>query len=289
MFTGQENPLPGWRGGDGNAAYLDKTLRFQDIEGRLNESVGVGTVFALLSRGFVLSVLAYVAGLVLGLIILLGGSAEAFGGWMLFLSLAATVVFWVVVLFSRAPEPIGEWRVLLAERHGRRDQAYLGIRSVLKARGFPVSVSDEDGRMVLRERSYVAYISVFTYGSSLYLGWMMWRSRKGYQLLGQFIGDMWQSLKGQNQIEHQILRSERARAMREAVHLASREGLLVALEDAEGQRFSGSQQQMTGGAPGQPPRTWYPGTPVADGQLPSMPVHPPQQGPGDTQYGGWTS
>lgn len=33
-------PLPGWRGGDGNAAYLDKTLRHGPVEEYFGESVG---------------------------------------------------------------------------------------------------------------------------------------------------------------------------------------------------------------------------------------------------------
>ncbi|MHC3474139.1 hypothetical protein ACYF6T_36320 [Streptomyces sp. 7R007] len=283
MFTGQVNPLPGWRGGDGNAAYLDKTLRFRGIEEQLNESVGPGVVFALFARGLVLSVLVYLVGTVLGLFLFIVGGTAAFGMW-LFMTLVAIVVFWVVILFARLPEPIAEWRVLLAERHGRRDQAYLGVRRVLQARGFPLAVGEEQGRLVLRERTYVAYISVFTYGSSLYLGWMMWRSRRGYQLLGQFLGDLWLSLQAKNQIEHQILRSEGARAMREAVHLACREGLMVALEQSDPQPYADPPPQVTGGYPGPPPQA-----PYTTGQFPSMPVQPPPPGPNGPQSGGWTS
>ncbi|MEN3584639.1 hypothetical protein AAH978_10870 [Streptomyces sp. ZYX-F-203] len=244
MFSDQDPGLPGWRGGDGNAAYLDKTLRFTDIETRLNETVGIAQIFFLFARAFVVSLVAFGVAAFFGLFLLIGGGFEAAGAWMTLSSFGCGALFWLVVLLSREPEPIAEWRVLLAEREGRKEHAHEGIRKVLRARGFPVRVTEEQGRLVLRERGYVAYISVFGYGTSLYLGWMMWRSRRGYQLIGRLLGDMWESVRGQNQIDHQILRSERARAMREAVHMASREGLMVALEDA------GHESALPEGLPG---------------------------------------
>lgn len=38
-MTDAFTPLPGWRGGDGNAAYLDKTLRHEPMAIYLDESV----------------------------------------------------------------------------------------------------------------------------------------------------------------------------------------------------------------------------------------------------------
>jgi hypothetical protein len=280
MFTAESNALPGWRGGDGNAAYLDKTLRFQPIETDLNESVSSKFLRLLLLRSFLVSFLLYLAGFLFGvLLLLIGGSTVGFG-WMVFCGLVSTVVFWVVLLFSRTPEPIAEWRVLLAERYGRRDHAYLGIRQVLSTRGFPVGVEEKDGRLILRESSYVVYISVFTYGSSLYLGWMMWRSRRGYQLIGQYLRDMMQGLQGRNTIELQILRSERARALREAAHIACREGLAVALSDSDGgwpDPQVEPQPSYGGGIPGPTPATYesYGYGPVGAPPIPVMPPTPP--------------
>ncbi|MFC1438262.1 hypothetical protein ABUW04_08335 [Streptacidiphilus sp. N1-10] len=278
MFIAESNALPGWRGGDGNAAYLDKTLRFQPIEMHLNESVSSKFLKLLLLRSFLVSFLLYLAGFLFGVVLLLiGGSAVGFG-WLVFCGLVSTVVFWVVLLFSRLPEDIAEWRVLLAERYGRRDQAYLGIRQVLSTRGFPVGVEEKDGRLILRESSYVVYISVFTYGSSLYLGWMMWRSRRGYQLIGQYIRDMVQGLQGRNTIELQILRSERVRALREAAHIACREGLAVALSDSDGgwpDPQVEPQPSYGGGIPGPTPAPYEAYGPYGSVGAPPIPVTPP--------------
>ncbi len=57
MFVADTNPLPGWRGGDGNAAYLDKTLKFGEIETQLNESTNFGFLIGLMGQGFLTAVL----------------------------------------------------------------------------------------------------------------------------------------------------------------------------------------------------------------------------------------
>ncbi len=174
--------------------------------------------------------------------------------WFVVSGFLSVALFWVVLLFARVPEPIAEWRVLLAERYGRRESVYHGIRQVLHTRGYPVRVEEQEGRMILRENTYSVYISVFAYGSSLYLGWMMWRSRRGYQFIGQYLRDMMQGIQGRNQVEWQMLRSERARALREAAHIACREGLAVALSDTTPPvppaQLTGPQPSYGSGIPG---------------------------------------
>jgi hypothetical protein len=71
---------------------------------------------------------------------------------------------------------------------------------------------------------------VFEYGSSLYLGWMMWRTRRGGSLVVRFVADVVGGLFGHTDPVKLMLRTERPRAMREAVHSVCREGLHVAVE-----------------------------------------------------------
>ncbi|MEV6838266.1 hypothetical protein AB0N17_27770 [Streptomyces sp. NPDC051133] len=292
MITGDGAPLPGWRGGDGNAAYLDKTLRHQHIEMALNESVDGKIIFRLWLRAAVISFLVYLVPGYIGCVLLLSGlgewatsSSPSLGNdaeppnsigsataLLMFASLAAFAAFWVVLLVSRVAEPVGEWRVLLADRYERAETVYATIAGTLGTRGYPISPRSFGTRMTLSERSYTAYVSVFNYGSSLYLGWMMWRSRRGTELVGQFLGDLVRSFRGENGIEHQMLRSEGARAMREAVHLACREGLMVAIESVP-QGPGHVRQPFPGHVP--PP-------PVAPPTV--SPVAPPTVSPGVGQF-----
>lgn len=75
-------------------------------------------------------------------------------------------------------------------------------------------------------------MTVFGYGTSLYLGWMMWRSRRGATLVGRFIVDLLIGITGRQDPVELMLRTERPRAMREAIHAVCREGLHVAVEGA---------------------------------------------------------
>lgn len=297
VITGDSTPIPGWRGGDGNAAYLDKTLRHEHIELSLNESVDGKILFRLWLRAAIISFVVFVIPCFMGFVSLItslgesssspygydDGSADGSSGgaWIFFAGVASFAVFWVVLLISRLPEPVGEWRVLLADRHDRAEAVYATIARTLSTRNYPIFPQSFGTRMTLSERPYTAYVSVFNYGSSLYLGWMMWRSRRGTELVAQFIGDLVRSIKGENGIEHQMLRSEGARAMREAVHLACREGLMVAIENAPaGSGWAG--QPATDHVP-PPPVSPPAGSPVT-GQVPQQPGQP-QWGPGS----GYTS
>ncbi|MEV0006691.1 hypothetical protein AB0M10_29980 [Streptomyces sp. NPDC051840] len=289
-------PLPGWRGGDGNAAYLDKTLRHEPIEMALNESVTFRTIFFLWLRA---ALAAFVAGVIpafIGFISLMaglgdsggydpyGGSSDSdgnYGVWFTLASLASFVVFWLALLLSRLPEPVAEWRVLLADRTDRAQGVYAVILKTLTDRGYPLAPAPHGTRITLTDAPYVAYVSVFNYGDSLYLGWMMWRSRRGTELMGQFLGDIVRGLKGQNGIEHQLLRSEGARAMREAVHLACREGLMAALDGVP----APAPQAPGGTVGGGIPRPTAPPPPVVPPAAPPVPPSPRQHGPS----GGGTS
>lgn len=291
MLTGDATPIPGWRGGDGNAAYLDKTLRYQPIELSLNESVNGKTIFFLWLRaalaGFVVFVIPGFFGF-LSLVSGLGGEPSYGGygsydtsggsssgeGWFIFASLASVAVFWVVLLMTRLPEPVAEWRVLLADRPDRAPHVYATITRTLSTRHYPIVPTALDTRITLNNPPYTAYVSVFNYGSSLYLGWMMWRSRRGTELIGQFLGDFFRGLRGDNGIERQLLRSEGARAMREAVHLACREGLMVAVDGAPapgGPSVGGPTVPTGGPTPGAPTA----GGPAAPGGGPAVPPQAP--------------
>ncbi len=226
-------PVPGWDGGNADAAYLDKTLLYGEIETGLDESVSRRALSWFWWPATVLSLVVFVFFLVTALF---AGINFAIAGMAV-----SFVTFWLVLLTVRSAEPIAEWRVLLPDRALSAESAYSQISGSLRERRFPIITevgavatrSPLDGvryRLVFRENSYVTYVSVFPYGTSLYLGWMMWRSRRGGQVVGQLLSDIVRSMFNRTDPELRMFRAERARAMREAVHAACREGLFVAHE-----------------------------------------------------------
>lgn len=88
-------------------------------------------------------------------------------------------------------------------------------------------------RLVVTSGRYVAYVTVFAFGTSLYVGWTMWRSRSGAVVIGHFVKDIVASMLNRAGSLNQMLRTDRPRAMREAVHSAAREGVEIAIRGIE--------------------------------------------------------
>lgn len=232
---------PGWRGGDANAAYLDKNLKHIPVETYLNDTVRWQLLLRLIVSAFLASFLAFLPFFFFGLILLAGGSAKGFAAMIVLAYITSGIVFWVSLLGMRLVEPIAEWQVLLADRSGSLDSAYVSIAGTLARRYIPIGRAERviatglgrdqvRSRLVLTEGSCQAYVSVFSYGTSLYLGWQMWRSRRGYALVGRFVADLIASMLGRVSPERIMMRTEGVRAMREAVHAACREGLATAVD-----------------------------------------------------------
>ena len=217
---------------DADSVYLQMTLRHEPMELALDDSVSPGMLGLVLLRAFLAwGIVFIVAGI-------FGAFKEANGGgtsgeavWVLGF-LASVVVFWVVLLRAKVSEPIGEWRTLLADRAGQSGSYYKMMVAVLRRRQLPIKPKlrsiqlTTPGRpvkhtIVLSENQYRAYVTVFPYGTSLYVGWQMWRRRSGAQLIKRTLVD---HLTAANLVTA-MLRTDRARALREAVHLACREAL----------------------------------------------------------------
>ncbi len=150
----------------------------------------------------------------------------------------ATIVWLAgVVLLCLIPwrEWVSQWELTLDGKGTAAESVYTTIIDSLQRDHIPVSV----GRMrirpkfngpirnylVMTEKPYYAYVGVFAYGDGLFMTWSMWRTRRIIVLPWLFL---WESLRravGRGNVIHDILRTDQARAMREAIHNAVREGV----------------------------------------------------------------
>jgi hypothetical protein len=236
---------------EGNASYRTQTLKFEPIELTFDESVPFKALLRLWLTAFIASFVVWIVFFVVLLIVFFairGSDSGTNGVGVSFLvaTVIATIVFWVALLLPELPEPIAEWKTLLEDKAAAATSAYAAIYGSLKQRRrIPVAVaavrvrSDVlarevvNNRLIIADRGYVVYVSVFEYGTSLYVGWMMWRNRRGYQLIGTFLKDLVGGFLGRTGVISQMLRTEKPRAMREAVHSAVREGVEVAVRGVE--------------------------------------------------------
>ncbi|WP_051969536.1 hypothetical protein [Kitasatospora azatica] len=321
MLNGNALPIPGWVGGDGNSAYLDKTLRHEAVEVSLDDRVSGQTVFRLWQRAAIVAFIVFLVQIpFLAISLINSGETDYYGrssgpdlGFLAVVLIDTPLVFLLVLLFAKLTEPIAEWRVLLHDRSEQDVQStYYKICGVAARRGFPLGVNyrrlatgygaeQANSRLAFSNGDCEAVISVFRYGDSLYLGWQMWRTRRGWRLIGRFLGDTLGGIFGQADLAWAMLRTENVRAMREAVHSVCREGLVTAVE----------RQVVTaefGFGGGRPPQPEYPrvapvpggvaaGAPLSRavpspsaGQPPLQAPIPPQAPPQDppTIGGNWT-
>jgi hypothetical protein len=171
-----------------------------------------------------------------------------------------------VLLCSKVTEPIGEWRALLADRARHAESYYRIIAAVLRRRELPIALGPQLRRIQLRtpgrpvkhmivlsENEYQVYVTVFPYGTSLYVGWQMWRRRSGAQLIKRGLIDR---VTAANLVTV-MLRTDRARAVREAVHLACREAMYTTADEglwtlAQQLRLPEIEQETALLAPSQP-------------------------------------
>jgi hypothetical protein len=303
MAGAAPTPAGGWAAsglGSGNASYRTQTLKYEPIELHFDESVSLRTLFRLWLSAFIASFLVWVVFFILWLVTggPSSGSDNGFGSTGMDTSvlnvgsIIGFLVFWLVLLFSRIPEDIAEWRTLLEDKAAAATSAYAAIFGALKPRRqIPVGVvaarirSDVlnrevvNNRLVISDRGYVAYVSVFEYGTSLYVGWMMWRNRPGWRLIGQYLKDVVGGMFGRTGTINQMLRTEKARAMREAVHSAVREGVEVAVRGIEVPMLSTFGQDIPiqdltapsygANAPGPAPAPGY-----GPGPAPAFPAQP---------------
>lgn len=218
---------------DADSAYLQTTLRHEPMELALDDSVSLRTLGIMLVRAYLAWFLAALVFGILGVLV----SSNGGGYTVLGLGYAVSVVvFWWVLLGSKVTEPIGEWRVLLTDRAGQAESYYRVIVAVLSRRQLPIqpflrSVKlTADNRIkhtiVLADNEYQTYVTVFPYGTSLYVGWQMWRRRSGAQLIKRALVDR---VTAANLVTA-MLRTDRARAVREAVHLACREAVYTPVD-----------------------------------------------------------
>lgn len=167
------------------------------------------------------------------------------------------ISYTAVLMFGRATEPVAEWRVLLSDRHERAADAHQRIGDALREHRSPLSVTPHradlpgdqgvNDRLRVSDGYYQAYVSVFPHGTDLYIGWTMWRSRRGWQLVLRFLLDVWLGFAGQAADEQRAIRAERPRAMLEAVHLACREGASAASPAPETEPLPASSSPATTG------------------------------------------
>ena len=182
---------------------------------------------------------------------------EGAGGFLgvvfLLFTLALVICFW----FLKIPIQLSEWKITVDGQGAAAGTVFGHIAAALYQRGTPIAPlrvqrfrlpkAGTQDYLELNSHIFYGYVACFAYGQDLYIGWTFWSRISPVRYLCMFIARIWQSLFNRGSDMYTSLRYDYARALRETMHSATREGVDVAIGRmaARGQGIIGTAIPVT--------------------------------------------
>jgi hypothetical protein len=194
--------------------------------------------------GWVWGVGIVAAGIVFGLMSLI---IPPLGIILLILSfIAISVTLLACYWFLKIPIKLSEWKYSVDGKAAAAPAVLDHIAWVLRGRGAPLTsvtvrrLTPPGGEpprdyLELNSTIFYGYVACFAYGSDLYVGWTFWVRISPFWYFCMSFMRIWQSLRNRGNELYTSLRFDTARAMRETMHSATREGADVAVGRLAGQ------------------------------------------------------
>jgi hypothetical protein len=244
-----------------NSTYVGQRLLYDKPPEASFDPIYNTAILWQMFRQWVLYWLVWFLGAFLGTIFfafvgLAAGFRTAITLWVI---VAALCSFIAACLFWLAPLPalLSEWKFAVDGKGAATAATFGHIIWALQRRRTPLKslqvrrlrLAGEGGRdyLELRQGIFTGYVACFAYGEDLYVGWTLWVRVSPLRYVLMFIARIWQSLIQRGTDIYVTLRYDSARAMREAMHSAAREGIDVASGDlpAQGHGIIGTDVAVT--------------------------------------------
>lgn len=232
-------------GSGSNDVYLGNRLQYHDPQNVWLRSAmsAKGALLGILGLGTLLSLLLLIP------IALLFHSSQyctygygcypSTGGFAPQSTWAFSLVGYVIAALWPRRESISQWELMLDGKADAAESAYATIAGALRDRKIPGKVKARRIRssaggtvrnyLTVKRGRYTLYVGVFPFGTSLFLTWSMWRQMSQIAIVWAGLSDALAALLLRNTEFHRVIRSDADRALREAVHNATREGVEAAV------------------------------------------------------------
>jgi len=231
-----------------NATYMGLRLQYQPIPEPTFDPIGNTRFLFQMGVRYVLYGLVYFLGACVGIVICgIIAFANPYLGLGLFaivgvlIGLTLTICFW----FLKIPIQLSEWKISVDNKGAAASAVFDHVAWVLRGRAVPLDSLQVrrlrlpgDGVRDYLELSrgiFTGYVACFAYGSDLYVGWTFWVTLSPFRYVCMIIARVWHSITGKGSDLYTTLRYDSARAMRETMHSATREGVDVAIGQLTGQ------------------------------------------------------
>lgn len=232
-----------------NATYMGLRLQYQPTPEPTFDPIGnVRFLFQMWMRS-VLYFVVYWFGAFVGVIIcgLTALAISVTAGVTLFviaavvIGLALMICFW----FLKIPIQLSEWKISVDNKAAAVPMVFDHVAWVLRGRAVPLESlqvrrlrlpgDGERDYLELRRGFFTGYVACFSFGQDLYVGWTFWVTLSPFRYVCMIIARIWQSLFNRGSDLYTSFRYDSARAMRETMHSAAREGVDVAIGHLAGQ------------------------------------------------------
>jgi ABC-type protease/lipase transport system fused ATPase/permease subunit len=161
------------------------------------------------------------------------------------LATVAVIVGVFIWLFSKMPIPISEWIFFIDGAEAAEATAFEHMVWSVEQREVDLDQVRikriSSGRKASRDYLelswdlFTAYIACFSQGQDLYVGWSVWWAISPIGWLKEAIVRLIMNITGQHTRIHVMNRYMTAKALRETIHSAAREGIDVAMGNVKGQ------------------------------------------------------
>ena len=199
---------------------------------------------------------AIVAGIFFLVVAAATGGAGALRGYVICGALT-WIVLWCLYWLLPLPVLVSEWKFSVDGRGAAAPAAFDHIAWTLRQRETPLDSvqvrrlrlpgTGERDYLELRSGLFYGYIACFPYGKDLYVGWTFYFRLSFLRWVLMLWGRIWQTLSNRHTDLYVTLRYDSARAMREVMHSAAREGVDVAIGRLvpQGHGIIGGQVRVT--------------------------------------------
>jgi hypothetical protein len=218
-----------------NTTYLGQRLLYEKpAEASFDPLAGSAYLLELLKHALLFVVIWWFGLSVVALLAYAAQSTSAAATLFFLWSGALALVFWLVPI----PVLLSEWKFAIDGKGEVGPRAFEHIIWALRRRQTPLEVvrvrrialprHHRRDYLELRSGLFAGFVSCFPYGRDLYIGWTFWWYFSPLRFIWLVVTRYWQTLALRGSQLYTTLRYDSAKAMREAMHGAAREGIDVA-------------------------------------------------------------
>jgi hypothetical protein len=237
-----------------NSTYLGQRLQFANPEESFDPVTNPRYFISMMRQGFILgltwTVLSSIFTPILFFIAIRSAASAAEASGNSGTAVLGALGFWVIVagliwlafvlafLLIPLPAQVSEWKFLVDDKGAARPIVFEHIIAAFRRRNTPVDglgirrLSIPGGvtrdYLEIKRGVFTGMISCFDEGNDLYVGWTFWLRMSPIRFILLRIQRMWHELTQKANELYITLRYESAKALREAMHGAAREGVDVA-------------------------------------------------------------